>query len=80
MVKETVVTVCLKERDTVRCIFYKHHSSTALKVVGKKISGQEQRQAREERFSWKSSRKRSEALTYNSHPLTSFTPETSSPI
>lgn len=91
MVKETVVTVCLKEREAVRRIFYKHHSSSDLKAVRKKISGQEQRQelrlsgneqrpAREARFSRKFSRKRSEASTYNSHPLTSFTPETSSPI
>lgn len=44
MVKETVVTVCLKEREAVRQIFYKHHSSTDLKAVRKKTGGQEQRQ------------------------------------
>lgn len=39
MAKETVVTVCLKERDVVRRVFYKRRSSTDLKAVRKKFAG-----------------------------------------
>lgn len=44
MGKETVATVCLQERDAVRCMFCKHRSPMDLKAVRKEISRQGQRQ------------------------------------